>query len=926
MRLSLLPILSVVLMVVPATADDADPRGLEFFESKIRPVLVERRYKCHSADAQEIKGGLRVDSRAGLRTGGDSGPALVPEQPDESLLLRALRGEDTVMPPDGLLPKEVVADFETWIRMGAPDPREGDAAVASTGIDLAAGREFWSFRPIGEIRVPMPQDVSWCRTDIDRFIRTEQEQSGVVPGPDADRRVLIRRACFDLTGLPPSPDEITAFVADESPDAWPKLIDRLLESPHFGERWGRHWLDIARYADSTGGGRSMLYGAAWRYRDYVVGAFNRDKPFDRFIREQIAGDLLPFDDLVTGAEQLTATAFLALGPSNYEEQDKEVLRMDVIDEQIDTVGRAFLGMTLGCARCHDHKFDPVPTSDYYALAGIFRSTQTLIHENVSTWVKRPVPVSESTQEQLTAYTQRVAQLEADLKKNEQLSQRSTDPRVLFGTALDDESEQVERVGAWTTSKSEKNFVGKGYRYAAGSGASIRYPFQPAAGEYDVLIAYTPHSNRSPNALVRVHANDQLIDFRINQREAPTLDGRYAVAGRFRNDAGNETPVTVTISTEGAEGIVIADSVMLVPATLTEEQQSSAREKLAGAEAAIAALPGLKSELEQLKAGAPDFPPEVMAVQDEAECTDFAVCIRGDVHNLGDPAPRGFLSVVAGEVKPSIAVGRSGRLELAEWIASPDHPLTARVIVNRVWAHLFGQGLVRTVDNFGATGETPSHPELLDWLATRFVAQGWSIKTLIRDIMLSRTYQLDSTGAASSTDPDNRLLARQNRKRLEVECIYDSLLALSGELDLTAGGDTIRTGTKKEYGYEFDLGRRAVYLPVFRNQLPPGFAEFDFPDPNLSVGRRTTTTLSTQALLLMNSPLVLDRARKAAEKLIQEEPDAARRLDLLFARALGRPPSDVERSLALEFVQSDSPEQWTELCLSVIGSIDFRYIE
>jgi len=924
MRLSWLPVLSVLIVAGRAAADDADPRGLEFFESKIRPVLVERCHKCHSADAQEIKGGLRVDSRAGLRTGGDSGPALVPEQPDESLLLRALRGEDTVMPPDGLLPKEVVADFETWIRMGAPDPREGDAAVASTGIDLASGREFWSFRPIGEVRVPMPQDAAWCRTDIDRFIRAQQEQSGVIPGPDADRRVLIRRACFDLTGLPPSPDEIAAFVADESPDAWPKLIDRLLESPHFGERWGRHWLDIARYADSTGGGRSMLYGASWRYRDYVIEALNRDKPFDRFIREQIAGDLLPVDDLATGAEQLTATAFLALGPSNYEEQDKEVLRMDVIDEQIDTVGRAFLGMTLGCARCHDHKFDPVPTSDYYALAGIFRSTQTLIHENVSTWVKRPVPVEPAVQERLTAYTARVTELETEIKKNEPLAQRSSDPRVLFGAALDDESERVERVGAWTTSKSEKNFVGTGYRYASGSGAAVRYPFELAAGEYEVRVSYTPHTNRSPNALVRVHANDQLLDFRINQREAPPLESRYAVAGQFRNDA--QAPVTVTISTEGSDGIVIADSVLLVPATLTDEQQSSAREKLARVEAAIENLPKLKSELEQLQANAPVFPPEVMSVQDEAECTDFAVCIRGDVHNLGAPAPRGFLSVVAGTAQPPIAAGRSGRLELAEWIASPDHPLTARVIVNRVWAHLFGQGLVRTVDNFGATGETPSHPELLDWLAARFVAQGWSIKTLIRDIMLSWTYQLDSTGAASSTDPDNRLLARQNRKRLEVECIYDALLSLSGELDLTAGGDTIRTGTRKEYGYEFDLGRRAVYLPVFRNQLPPGFAEFDFPDPNLSVGRRTTTTLSTQALLLMNSPLALDRARRAAEQLIRDEPEPARRLDLLFSRALGRPPSDVERSLALEFVQSDSPEQWTELCLSVIGSIDFRYIE
>ena len=923
-------------MVMPAAADDLDPRGVEFFENKIRPVLVERCYECHSGEADEIKAGLRVDFRAGLLTGGDSGPAIVPAKPDESLLLSALRGEDYAMPPDELLPADVVADFEKWIAMGAPDPREGDAPVAAESqIDLEAGREFWSFRPLTDVALPTPSDAAWSRTDIDRLIRARQEQAELAPGPDADRRVLARRAYFDLIGLPPSPEELDAFVADESPAAWAELIDRLLESPHFGERWGRHWLDVARYADSTGGGRSLLYRKSWRYRDYVISAFNRDKPFDRFILEQVAGDLLPYDDLAVGAEQLIATAFLAIGPYNYEDQDKEALRMDVVDEQIDTVGRAFLGMTLGCARCHDHKFDPVPTTDYYALAGIFRSTQSLVEANVSSWVERPLPVAPQTREELTAYTQRAEELETAIKRMERYADLPQDANALVGFDQDDESKAVKFTGAWSKSKSQPGFVGAGYRYASGAGAAAAYSFQPGGGEYEVRVSYTAHSNRSPNALVRVAHEDQTTDFRIDQREPPPINDRYVVAGRFQYEKRSDAPVTVTISTEGADGIVVADSVMLVPTTLNERQQHQADVQLARVKAAAEELPKLKAELENLKANAPEFPPEVMCVTDEAECGDYVVCLRGNPHQLGEKAPRGFLSVIVGDARPAIPTSSSGRLELARWIATSENPLTARVIVNRVWAHLFGRGLVRTVDNFGATGERPTHPELLDWLAAKFMSEGWSIKSLIRDIMLSRTYQLASSGTSASdqADPGNALLTRQNRKRLEVECLLDSMLSLSGELDLAVGGNTVRGDIKREYGYAFDLGRRAVYLPVFRNQLPPAFAEFDFPDPNLSTGQRTTTTLSTQALLLMNSPFALERAKLAAAALLADESDAAERIDLLFTRALGRAPTTTERRLALKFVQSPPPaddeaevRRWTEICLSVFGTIDFRYIE
>ena len=840
------------------------------------------------------------------------------------------------MPPDELLPADVVADFEKWIEMGAPDPRDGEAPVAAApGIDLEAGRQFWSFQPLGEIGVPTPGDTDWCRTEIDQFIRVRQEQAGLAPGPDADRRVLARRAYFDLIGLPPTPEELETFLADDSPTAWAQLIDRLLESPHYGERWGRHWLDVARYADSTGGGRSLLYRVSWRYRDYVINAFNRDKPFDRLIIQQIAGDQLPYDNLDAGAEQLVATAFLAIGPYNYEDQDKTALRMDVVDEQIDTVGRAFLGMTLGCARCHDHKFDPVPTTDYYALAGIFRSTQSLVEANVSSWVMRPLPLAPETEAELAAYKKRVEEVEKSIQSMERFSRLPQDANALVGTEIDDEVESVEFSGTWNKSKSEPNFVGKGYRYASGAGATAVYPFLVGAGEYEVRVGYTPHPNRSPNALIRVEYEGHTSEFRIDQRQPPESNGRYAVAGRIQYDKTSDAPVKVTISTEGADGIVIADSVMLVPTVLDEGQQQQADVKLARVKAAAEELPKLTAELEQLKANAPEFPPEVMCVKDEAECGDFVVCLRGNPHQLGPKVPRGFLSVIVGDARPAIPTDSSGRLELARWIASPENPLTARVIVNRVWAHLFGKGLVRTVDNFGATGQPPSHPELLDWLAARFMARGWSIKSLIRDIMLSRTYQLASAGnsVVAGSDPDNALLTRQNRKRLEVECLLDAMLALSGELDLAIGGETMRGDIKREYGYEFDIGRRAMYFPIFRNQLPPGFAEFDFPDPNLSIGRRTTTTLSTQALLMMNSPFVLQRAERAAEILINAEPDPSSRIGLLFERALGRQPSDIERQLAEEFVQPPSSaddetevRRWTELCLSVFGTIDFRYIE
>ncbi len=955
----------------------------KFFEQRIRPVLAERCYECHAASSKSPKGGLRVDTREALLRGGDSGPTIVPGKAAESLLMQALRHEGPEMPPQGKLSAEIIADFARWIDAGAVDPRVGDAGPAPARvIDIEAGRKFWAFRPVARPAVPELRNTAWPRSDIDRFILAQLEAKGLSPVDDAERRVLLRRASYDLLGLPPTPEEVAAFLSDDSPDAFAKVVDRLLASPRFGERWGRHWLDVARFAESTGGGRSMLFGSAWQYRDYVIAALNDDKPYDQFIVEQLAGDLLPYDELRRGTEQIVATAFLALGPTNYEEQDKAQLRMDVIDEQIDTTGRAFLALSLGCARCHDHKFDPIPTTDYYALAGIFGSTQSLVHDNVSKWVERALPIEPAQQNALAKYHQAKDEMESQLKQLQQqraalapggkIENSAQGPRIvkdaseLPGIVVDTRSAEV--VGQWTQSTSVPSYVGNGYLHdgdAEKGRKSVTFRADlPQSGEYEVRLSYAAGTNRATHVPINVTYDGGAATVYVNQREQPAHDGLFCPLGTFR--FANDQTAVVTVANEGAaDGHVIADAVQFVPVAQTRAKpdgkdavadQSPAKADTAKEADALNAdqrrarvktidddIAQCKANLKRLEKSAPPEPPEVMSVKDEPQPADARVCIRGDKGNLGAVVPRGFVTVAQSSPPSSLSQQSSGRLELARWIASPDNPLTARVMVNRVWHHLFGVGIVRTVDNFGAMGELPSHPELLDYLAGRFVELRWSTKALLREIMLSRTYQLASTRCAMSReiDPENRLLAAQNRRRLEAEAIYDSLLLLGGTLDLAAGGDTIRPGTKAEYGYEFVDARRAVYVPVFRNRLHDLFAVFDFPDPNLSIGGRTVSTLSTQALFLMNNPLVLRQARSAAQRLLEDADQDApaddgtigtgdgARIDRLYEWALGRPPTERERTLAEQFRAVDGAtrlERWTQFCQAMMLSIDFRYIE
>ncbi len=979
----------LVLGLLPAFAVAADePTGIEFFEKKIRPVLVLHCYECHSADAKALKAGLLLDSRDGWKQGGDSGPAIVPGKPQESLLIQALKYEDGMeMPPKGKLPEEVVADFVKWVEQGAPDPRKAPAkALARREIDIQAGKQLWCFKPIASPIPPVVKIVSWPRSNLDRFILAKQEAAGLRPVGDADRATWLRRVSFDLIGLPPTPAEIDDFVSDSSPDAREQVVDRLLASPHFGERWGRHWLDIARFAESSGGGRSMIFPEAWRYRDYAIRSFNDDKPFDRFVLEQLAGDLLPFDSPQQQEEQLVATALLVLGPTNYEEQDKQALEFDVVDEQIDTLGKGLLGMTIGCARCHDHKFDPIPQRDYYALAGIFRSTHLLDHDNVSKWIERPLPTSAEQAAAVKQHELAVADLkkQIDVAKAEEKRLAAANkkngaddddspgtPRgpielkAFTGIVLDDSD--AKKVGDWTNSQFSRHYIGDGYTHDGnkdkGQKTLTFTPTVPKAGVYEVRLAYNAGDSRATNVPIEILDLDGEHDLKINQRTPPPIDHRFVSLGKFRFDESGQW--YVLISNEGTNGHVIVDALQLLPADSAQASggRQSSESKVPQAvpqgkdtgknlggltPTARPSLPDLKAfekQLKELNDRAP-YRPMAMSLEEAKQLEDTNIRIRGNVHSKGDKVPRGFLQVASYGSPAQPSAKESGRRELAEWITSRSNPLTARVLANRVWHHLFGVGLVRTVDNFGTTGETPSHPELLDHLATRLMNHGWSVKSLAREIVLSRTYGLASEVKTSnlksqiSADPENRLLWRQNRRRLTAEAIRDAMLLTSDSLDRTMLGRTLRNPKQDgpnanigEMTYVFDDSRRSVYTPILRNRLLELFEAFDFADPNLSIGRRNVTTVPTQALYLMNSPFVMDESRDAARELLAQ-PDLTdqQRVESAYRQTLGRQPTARERDIALRIVTPSaentvpSPIAWERLFQALFASVDFRYIE
>ncbi|MDA1161518.1 MAG: PSD1 and planctomycete cytochrome C domain-containing protein [Planctomycetota bacterium] len=816
-------------------ADDS-AEGVTFFEKKIRPILMKHCYECHSAASVtkgELRGALQLDTREGIRRGGDAGPAVVPGKPDQSLLLAAIRHEqDLEMPPDGgPLPASVIKDVTEWITMGAPDPRDGKPVAAS--FDFSRSRDFWSLQPV---RFPSPPNVinkTWPRSDLDRFVLARREERNIQAAADAPQRVLLRRLFFDIVGLPPTPDELQQF---QSMPIEP-VVDYLLNSPHFGERWGRHWLDVARFSESNGRARNMAWHNAWRYRDWVIDAFNADLPYDQFIAQQIAGDLLPAGNREQRDRQIIATGFLALGPKSLEELNRELFRMDIIDEQIDVICRGILGLSVSCARCHDHKFDPVPTSDYYALAGILQSTDTLYGIG-------PMGIKGVNDSALAAI--------------------GADADELAGPA----NEHLESVKVQT----QKRNTARSDRYR--------------------VVRRVADSKRK---LGKPGTDEDALGKEIATMEAEIKDWDE----RIRN---------------------------------------------------------MDAELAELVANPTPQPQFAMGVRDYPQPEDCRIRVRGEPANHGDHVQRGVLRCVEVTGLPGISGRESGRLQLAQWLTSRDNPLTARVMVNRVWQHLSGRGLVDTPDDFGATGSPPSHPLLLDYLTSRFMAQNWSMKQLIREIVLSRTYQLssDNAGNGPELDPDNVLLWQMSLRRLEVEPFRDALLAVSGRLnpDRPQGSVIQQIGVFSDYEFNskvkltpemINTDHRTVYLPVVRGLLPETLSLFDFADPNSLTGRRDETTVPSQALFLMNSPTMITFANDTAGRLLsQKQMDDAQRLHWLYELALARKPTAAEQSVVLNFLagkhefiettgetrsESDIHQQtWLSVCQAVLASSEFRHVK
>ncbi|MBI1322442.1 DUF1553 domain-containing protein [bacterium] len=960
-------VLRLILAVMTGTivsqtilADDRSAQdGIAFFESRIRPVLVEHCYKCHSAESKQAKGGLRLDTRSDIRKGGDSGPAVVPGDVDESLIVQAVAydGGFYDMPPSGKLPETAIADIREWIRLGAPDPREsapGTQPVKSEGSSTR--QNHWAFQPVKSPTIPETADPAWPIDPVDRFILAGLEKLGTKPAAPATRTAWLRRVWFDLVGLPPSPESIRAFVEDPRPDAEARaaVVDALLAMPQFGERWGRHWLDVARFAESSGGGRTLLFKDAWRYRDYVIQAFDSDMPYDRFLREQIAGDLLTAKDDADRARLLTATGFLVLGPTNYEEQEKYQLRMDIVDEQMDTLGKTVLGMTIGCARCHDHKFDPIPTRDYYALAGIFRSTRTLANDtdNVARWIDTPLPATGDFSRRIAAHEKEVQELESSAKRIREEILR-LDPRTaalagegpvnpadLPGIALDDSA--AKAVGGWKASTYGGKFLGSGAVYdekrKEGPSTLTFDPEIRKSGKYEVRLAYVAHENRSTRTPVTIlHADGEELK-RVNQRETPPVEGRFVSLGTFRFEAGGAG--FVLISNEGADGAVSVDGVWFLPVDSVSESANDA-----GGSEQLAKLRRSLTETEKrLKEKKAQAPPRALAmtVREHEKIEDSPIHIRGNIKTLGPRVPRGVLSVVSTVPFEPVPEGASGRAELAEWLTDRRHPLTSRVMVNRVWLWLFGEGLVRSADNFGTTGEMPSHPELLDHLATRFMADGWSVKKLVRAIVTSNTYAMSDISSEKSVriDPENRFLSRFPRRRLDAESMRDAMLSAAGLLDMTFGGPNI-AGAKAidandngaaslEYGYKFEDVRRSVYAPAFRNKRHDLFEAFDFADINQPLSKRERSTVAPQALFFMNHPFVRTMAEKCAQRVTDENlKDAPARLDSLCLRILSRQATEAEAAALLPAVvdaenEDERLQAWADVAHALFASVEFRY--
>ncbi|HYP09275.1 MAG TPA: PSD1 and planctomycete cytochrome C domain-containing protein, partial [Bryobacteraceae bacterium] len=757
-------------------AADPTPEQTEFFEKNVRPVLAGKCYGCHNSKMKTPLGGLRLDTRAGLLQGGDSGKAIIPGDVAGSRLLQAISYQHNLkMPPSGKLPGDQIEKLTAWVKMGAPDPRSDAPVVAAAnkGYDFAEARKFWAFQPVRKPAVPQVARRSWVSTPVDAFLLAKLESQGLQPAAEADRRTLLRRVTFDLTGLPPKPAEIDTFLNDRSPDAFAKLVDRLLASPQYGERWARHWLDLVRYAETNGHEYDNDKHEPWRYRDYVIRAFNEDVPYDQFVREHIAGDLLPRKRLRQdgGAwESPIGTTHLWFNEVLNSATDSEKSRADDVDNQIDVASKAFLGLTVACARCHDHKFDPIPTADYYALAGVFHSTE----------LREAVVDSPARTQIITDLSRRIQTMNGEVaaapavrvtyrpqdKVFEQFAGPSFGSWVPQGAAFGDAP-----VHGLADSRAA------GSNVFAGTLTSAKF----RTGKELFLHVRIGGAKADPKLKERGPLRFTIVaDGYKGQHIFP--DGEAAPKWKtLRLTFERERICYFEIVDRARDGHIVVDEIVFSasdqpPPTETPEPPPPASTSSA-------------AKLAELEAEVPES--EFAMIAEDRNPRDVRLHIRGSHKNLGDEVPRRFLRVIAGEQQLPVKHG-SGRMQIADWMASPNNPLTARVMVNRIWKHHFGAGLVRSVDNFGKMGEPPSHPELLDYLAACFVESGWSTKAMHRMMLLSSAYRMQSTasGAAAKIDPSNKLLQHMPVRRLEGEAIRDAILAVSGSLNAKMFGPSV----------------------------------------------------------------------------------------------------------------------------------------
>ena len=950
----------------------ATPEQAAHFESKVRPVFIAKCIACHG-DKQQI---------ADLRLDKPISPAMAKKVSEAVSYAGELK-----MPPGGKLSAGEIAAISAWAKAGGPWPSASAVKTPKKG--------FWSFIPPQVPALPKVKTKGWATSPLDLFVLKQLEDKGLKPAPAAGRATLIRRATFDLTGLPPTPGEIDAFVADKSPNAWEKLIDRLMSSPAYGERWGRHWLDVARYADSNGLDENLVYVNAWRYRDWVISALNQDMPIDRFLTEQIAGDLLPG----AGDSQLVATGYLALGAKMLAEDDPQKQELDLIDEQVDTLSKGMLGVTVGCARCHDHKFDPISAKDYYSMAGIFKSTKTMDKFTVvAEWQERALgpkepqerlkkieaTLAEKRKEAETLRTENrkallaklepqkleyiaaaKAQLEADLtKKNLKPVLKDRESQVPSGAIM----LEAENYQSGNLTKDSTGYgAGIGVIHNAGTYPNVaEYNVQiPHQNTYQLDIRYASGENRSirvyvNNQLALSSAADQISGGFYPQHQKWFAEGIILLrqgTNRIRFERESYFPHIDQIllsprpgatPTAPAKNGLIPEVVSLLANKLSSKEEP----KLELPEKADSLYPSpvpetlrlLDDQISRLEKDKPTIP-RAMAVS-EAPPKTLKVHLRGNYLTLGDETKRGVPTALAGS-PPAFPADKSGRLELARWITGQKNPLTARVFVNRVWRWKFGRGIVASVDNFGVLGNLPTHPELLDWLATSFVEKDkWSLKRLQKRIMMSSTYRMSTKfePKAANLDPENRLLWRFNRQRLGAEQIRDSIFFVSGMLDRTMGGTLIKlparayvTNDQSANPIQYDTPRRAVYLPVIRAAVYDVYTAFDFGDPTVMNGDRASTTVAPQALFMLNGNVVLKASRAQATALLKKSNlDDKGRVKDLYRTCFGRYPSEVETTRSLTYLakfekayaKSKEPRlsAWQSLCKTMIGANEFIYVE